>query len=108
MDEMDTSDLNVLVKQLAEIKAKQKELADKESSLKEQIMELMEQADSNSETTDYGTVRMQRRQEKDYGDAIRDAEIDLKERKKLADDLGDYTVIGSKPSVVFNPPKDLF
>lgn len=108
MDEMDTSDLNVLVKQLAEIKAKQKELADKESSLKEQIMELMEQADSNSETTDYGTVRVQRRQEKDYGDAIRKAEIDLKERKKLADDLGDYTVIGSKLSIVFNPPKDLF
>ena len=108
MDEMDTSDLNVLVKQLAEIKAKQKELTEKESSLKEQIMELMEQADSNSETTDYGTVRIQRRQEKDYGDAIREAEIDLKERKKLADDLGDYMVIGSKPSVVFNPPKDLF
>ena len=108
MDEMDLTDLSVLVKQLAEIKAKQKELADKESSLKEQIMELMEQADSNSEATDYGTVRIQRRQEKDYGDAIREAEIHLKERKKLADDLGDYMVIGSKPSVVFNPPKDLF
>ena len=108
MDDFDTIDLNVLVKQLADIKAKQKELAEKESSLKEQIMELMEQADSNSETTNYGTVRIQRRQEKDYGDAIREAEIDLKERKKLADDLGDYTIIGSKPSIVFNPPRDLF
>ena len=108
MDDFDTIDLNVLVKQLAEIKAKQKELAETESSLKEQIMELMGQADSNFETTDYGTVRIQRRQEKDYGSAIREAEIDLKERKKLADDLGDYTILSVKESLVFNPPKDLF
>ena len=108
MDDFDTIDLNVLVKQLAEIKAKQKELAETESSLKKQIMELMEQADSNSETTDYGTVRIQRRQEKGYSDAIREAEIDLKERKKLADDLGDYTILSVKESLVFNPPKDLF
>ena len=108
MDDFDTINLNVLVKQLAEIKAKQKELAEKESSLKEQIMELMQQADSDSETTDHGTVRLQRRKEKDYGDAIREAEIDLKERKKLADDLGDYTVVAVKESLVFNPPKDLF
>lgn len=108
MDDFDTIDLNVLVKQLAEIKAKQKELADKESSLKEQIMELMQQADSDSETTDYGTVRLQRRKEKDYGDEIREAEIDLKERKKLADDLGDYTILSIKESLVFNPLKDLF
>lgn len=108
MDDFDAIDFNVLVKQLAEIKAKQKELADKESSLKEQLMELMQQANSDSETTDYGTVRLQRRKEKDYGNEIRKAEIDLKERKKLADDLGDYTVIAVKESLVFNPPKDIF
>jgi hypothetical protein len=108
MDNFDAADLNVLVMQLAAIKTKQKELAEKETIVKEQLFKLLAENDSSSETTDYGTVRIQRRQEKDYGAEIRAAEIDLKERKKLADDLGDFTITNVKESLVFNPPKDLF
>jgi hypothetical protein len=101
-------DFNSLVEKLATTKAMQKALLEKETILKEQLLELLQEMGSSSETTDYGTVRLQRRQEKDYGAEIRVAEIDLKERKKLADDLGDYEVLSVKESLVFNPPKDLF
>jgi hypothetical protein len=101
-------DFNALVEKLATTKAMQKALLEKETILKEQLLELLQEMGSSSETTDYGTVRLQRRQEKDYGSEIRAAEIDLKERKKLADDLGDYEVLSVKESLVFNPPKDLF
>jgi hypothetical protein len=101
-------DFNALVEKLAATKAAQKALLEGETILKEQLLEMLQEMGSSSETTDYGTVRLQRRQEKDYGAEIRVAEIDLKERKKLADDLGDYEVLSVKESLVFNPPKDLF
>lgn len=100
--------LAALVKELEAIKARQKALSEKEALVKADIMEELAAAGIDKEETIYGTVRIQRRQEKDYGGEIREMEIALKERKKLAEDLGDYTVINVKESLVFNPPKDIF
>lgn len=92
MDYQET--IEELIKELEAIKAQQKILSEQESSIKEQLLELM----------------------LDNGIDIRSLEIDLKERKKLADDMrkkladdmGDYTVLGTKESIVFSPPKDIF
>jgi hypothetical protein len=40
--------------------------------------------------------------------SIKRMEIELKEAKKLADDLGDYQTLGFKESLVYMPPKELF
>jgi hypothetical protein len=53
-------------------------------------------------------VRIQRRYEKDYGPEIRTMEGELKEAKKLKDDLGDFTIMSFKDSLVYTPPKELF
>jgi hypothetical protein len=66
-----------LIDELSTVKADQKELLAYEKKIKAELVELLE--------------------------AIIDAELDLKERKKLADDLGDYTVISEKKSLVFTP-----
>lgn len=97
-----------LVKELEDIKAKQKALADKEAECKTDLMEVLRQAGLEKEDSDYGSIRIQRRYEKDYGPAIREMEIKLKEAKKLADDMGDYEILGFKESLVFVPPKDPF
>lgn len=100
--------IEALIIALEKIKRSQKELSEKETAIKEELLETMLELGIDKEDTDYGNVRIQRRQEKDYGPEIRALEIDLKERKKLAEDLGDYTVLGIKESIVFNPPKDIF
>lgn len=101
-------DLSDLIKALEDIKARQKSLDEAEAEIKRQLLELMKQNGSDKEETDYGSVRIQRRQEKDYGSKLRSMEIELKEAKKLADDMGDYKVIGVKESLVFVPPKAIF
>lgn len=106
MDYQET--IEELIKELEAIKAQQKTLSEKESFIKEQLLQLMLENGIDNSKSDYGSVRIQRRQEKDYGPEIRSLEIDLKERKKLADDMGDYTVLGTKESIVFSPPKDIF
>jgi hypothetical protein len=97
-----------LVKQLEAIKAKQKELKEQEDAIKQNLLETMIAEGIDKQDSDYGSVRIQRRQDKDYGQTIATMEKELKEAKKLADDLGDYTVAGVKESIVFTPPKDLF
>jgi lipopolysaccharide export LptBFGC system permease protein LptF len=97
-----------LIKQLEVIKAKQKELKEQEDAIKQSLLETMIAEGIDKQDSDYGSVRIQRRQDKDYGQTIAAAEKELKEAKKLADDLGDYTVTGVKESIVFTPPKDLF
>jgi phage anti-repressor protein len=97
-----------LVRLLEVVKASQKALQERESKYKERLLEIMQELGIEKEDTDYGCVRIQRRAEKDYGEQIRTMEIELKEAKKLAEDLGDYTVIGVKESIVFVPPKELF
>jgi hypothetical protein len=97
-----------LIKQLEVIKAKQKELKEQEDAIRQSLLETMIAEGIDKQDSDYGSVRIQRRQDKDYGQTIAATEKELKEAKKLADDLGDYTVTGVKESIVFTPPKDLF
>jgi hypothetical protein len=101
-------DLQDLLKELEAIKANQKALNEKETLCKEELLEVMKENSLEKEEGPYGSIRIQRRLEKDYGGEIRTMEINLKEAKKLADDMGDYEVLGVKESLVYTPPKDLF
>ncbi len=101
-------EIEKLVADLAVIKTRQKQLAEHEASIKEDLLSLMKERGLENEATDYGTIRIQRRSEKDYGENIRNAEIALKEDKKLADDMGDYKILNVKESIVFILPKDIF
>lgn len=101
-------DLQQLLKELESLKASQKALTEKEALCKEELLELMNALGIDKEESPYGTVRIQRRAEKDYGKDIQQMERTLKEAKKLADDMGDYETLGYKESIVFTFPKDLF
>jgi hypothetical protein len=102
------NDIEDLLKELEEIKAKQRALAEKEALCKADLMEAMQEDGLEKEESPYGTVRIQRRYEKDYGPEVRMMEEELKATKKLKDDLGDYQIMGFKDSLVYTPPKDLF
>lgn len=102
------NDIEDLLKELETIKANQKALAEKEVLCKAEIMEAMQEDGLEKEESSYGTVRIQRRYEKDYGPEIRTMEQELKEAKKLKDDLGDFTIMSFKDSLVYMPPKELF
>lgn len=86
---------------LATVKAKQKLLLATEKQIKEELAELLEEEGLDNIATNDGKLHFQTKKEKQYDQAIIDAELDLKERKKLADDLGDYTIISEKRSLVF-------
>ncbi len=101
-------DFQDLIKELEGIKADQKALAAKETLCKEELMATLKEYGLDKQESPYGTVRIQRRAEKDYGGEIRGMEITLKEAKKLADDMGDYQTLGFKESLVYTLPKDLF
>ena len=96
------------IKELQQIKEQQRELADRESLVKAWLKKAMEEEGIDKQETDYGTVYVQRRSQKEYSPAIMAMETQLKEAKKLADDLGDYTIVSTKESLVFNLPKELF
>jgi hypothetical protein len=102
------NDIEDLLKELEGIKAKQKALAEKEALCKADLMEAMQEDGLEKEESPYGTVRIQRRYEKDYGPEVRTMEEELKGAKKLKDDLGDYQIMGFKDSLVYTPPKELF
>jgi hypothetical protein len=102
-------DFQDLIKELEHIKAAQKALAEKEARLQRRTNgSAKRDMVIDKEESPYGTVRIQRRAEKDYGGEIRSMEIALKEAKKLADDMGDYQILGFKESLVYTVPKDLF
>lgn len=101
-------ELTDLLKELQDIKERQKALLKKEELCKADIMEIMKENGLDKEENNYGSIRIQKRYEKDYGPAIREMEINLKESKKLADDMGDFQLMGFKESLVYTPPKDLF
>lgn len=101
-------ELTDLLKELQDIKERQKALLKREMLCKEDIMEILKENNIDREENNYGFVRIQKRCEKDYGPAIREMEINLKEAKKLADDMGDFEVISYKESLVYTAPKDLF
>lgn len=92
-----------LIDELSKVKADQKELLAYEKKIKAELVELLEEEGLENVATDNGKLYFQTKKEKQYDQAIIDAELDLKERKKLADDLGDYTVISEKKSLVFTP-----
>jgi chromosome segregation ATPase len=105
---MDNQELIELLKELEDIKAKQKALSEKEAQCREDIFSLMQEQGLEKEESDYGTIRLQRRYDKDYGEAIKMLERQLKEAKKLAEDMGDYEITGYKDTLVYIPPKELF
>lgn len=97
---------------LATIKQQQKALAEEETALKDTLQTLLanpalkpwrKEPDIPSITVSAGNVRIQSRVAKRYNDDIIAMETALKEAKQLANDMGDYHVIGSTDSVVFTP-----
>lgn len=98
-------ELSTFIEFLSVVKTKQKELAEEEALLRAKIMEIMELTGIEKETGDYGTVRIQQRNEKRYSNIICAIEEELKQDKKLADDLGDYEIVSTKQSLVFTLPK---
>ena len=101
--------LEMLLKELEKIKADQQALKALEEQCKDDIKELLDSTgleDYKSES--YGTIRVQKRAQKYYGEEIEAMEDQLKMSKKLADDLGDFTIQGYKESIVYCPPKDIF
>jgi hypothetical protein len=101
MDSATMDQFSELSEALGEIKKKQKALADREKLLREELLELMLEQGIDNGSCKSGSVHIQRRQEKDYGDYIRSLEVAYKEAKKLADDLGDYKVLNAKETLVF-------
>ena len=97
-----------LIEILERIKESQKALAAEEVACKEKLMEMMKEEGLDKEESAYGTVRIQRRADKSYSASIKRMEIELKEAKKLADDMGDYQTLGFKESLVYMPPKEWF
>jgi hypothetical protein len=102
-------DLEMLLKELEKLKADQQALADLEAQCKAEIKSLLEGSGLDDyKSENYGTIRLQRRSQKYYGEEIEAMEDQLKVSKKLADDLGDYQIVGYKESIVYCPPKDIF
>lgn len=98
-------EIQELLAEMESIKSKQKALDERESICKKELMEALKANGIEKDSGLYGSIRIQRKTEKDYGPFIRDLEVQLKEAKKLSDDMGDYTVIGTKESLVYTPPK---
>lgn len=99
-------DFNGLMEKLEGIKLCQKALAEDEALCREKIQEIMKENGIEKEATTHGSVRLQQRATKQYDNNIQYMEQELKEAKKLADDLGDYKILSSKESLVYSLPKE--
>jgi hypothetical protein len=95
-------EINDLIERLAVIKAAQKTYTEKETFYKDLLLKCLKEAGLEKEETDCGSVRIQRRSEKDYGEDVKRQEASVKELKKLKDDIGDYKVVKTTESLVFN------
>jgi hypothetical protein len=104
VDSMDG--LNELTKKLESIKLQQKVLNEVEALCREEIQQFMHENGIEKEATTHGSVRLQQRANKQYNDIIVHMEQELKETKKLADDLGDYKILSYKESLVYSLPKE--
>ena len=104
VDSMDN--LNELTEKLESIKLQQKVLNEKEVLYREEIQQFMQENGIGKEATTHGSVRLQQRANKQYNDDIQRMEQELKEAKKLADDLGDYKILSYKESLVYSLPKE--
>ena len=97
--------INKLITELANIKALQKDFNQKEIACKALLLEALKDAQiEETVNVEQGSVRIQRRSEKDYGEEVRKQESSLKELKKLKDDIGDYEIIKTSENLVFNFP----
>ena len=102
---MDTTGIDSLMGRLQEIKEEQKNLADAECFVKGLISSWLEEKALQKYENEHCTVRLQSRNKKDYGPTFRAKETELKELKKLQDDLGDYEVVSTETSLVYAAPK---
>jgi uncharacterized protein (UPF0335 family) len=101
---MTTSPTTLLLTQLAAIRSKADSLNQEEAVLKEQLASLMEEAGGEPiKEEGIGSAFFTVRSKKRYSDEIEAMEEELKEAKKLADDMGDYTVVSSTESLTFRP-----
>lgn len=104
-----TEDFEALLKELEKIKADQQALKDLETECKADIKQLLNDTGLNEYKSErYGTIVIQQRAQKYYGEEIEAMEDQLKTSKKLADDLGDYEIKGHSEIITYRPPKDLF
>ena len=71
--------LGALLKELSDIKAKAASLAERETACKADILEIMRKEGLDKESGPYGSIRIQRRSEKDYGEEVKATEKELKE-----------------------------
>ena len=104
VDSMDG--LSELTEKLESIKLQQKVLNEKEVLYRGKIQQFMQENGIEKESTTHGSVRLQQRANKQYNDIIVHMEQELKETKKLADDLGDYKILSYKESLVYSLPKE--
>ena len=104
VNSMDT--LNDLMEKLESIKLRQKVLNEEEALCREELQKLMQANGIEKETTTHGSVRLQQRANKQYSNIIQLMDQQLKETKKLADDLGDYNILSYKESLVYSLPKE--
>jgi len=102
---MDKTNLDSLMERLQEIKEEQKALDEQEVVVKKFIQKWLEEDDIEKYESEHCTVRLQARNKKDYGPEFRAKEAELKELKKLKDDLGDYEVVFTETSLVYAAPK---
>jgi len=102
---MDTTNIERLMELLQEIKEKQKSLTEQEAVIKDSICALLDEEGIEKYESEHCTVRLQARNKKDYGPEFRAKEAELKELKKLKDDLGDYEVVSTETSLVYAAPK---
>jgi len=102
---MDKTNIESLMERLQEIKEEQKSLIDQEAIIKESICALLDEEGLEKYESEHCTVRLQARSKKDYGPEFCAKEAELKELKKLKDDLGDYKVVSTETSLVYAAPK---
>lgn len=93
------------MERLQEIKEEQKSLSEEEANVKSLISDWLEEEGFEKYESEHCTVRLQARNKKDYGPELRAKEAELKELKKLQDDLGDYEIVSTETSLVYAAPK---
>lgn len=97
-----------MLQSMDKIKAKQLELTKQEQELRAKLVHFMHKHHIEKEDTSYGTIRLQQRNVKNYGEAVSILEKQLKEAKELAEALGDYEVVSKKEVLVYTPPSSPF